>query len=251
MEFSLIVIDLKNLLNLDEFMAYIKALNINNEIIYCSSVKQAQEGIKNYVFNQNTNSEAVINAITKQCSKKCIVVIRDVNNYKKIGALIKEYNSSNQIIYFKQKQQGLKRFWFNLVKNTVGKVFMHNLLSIDYGVALYGEIASKVLRNINVPSILMRTNNWQGMRIILLEGGELYKFKYNKLEMAYKTFMPLLIAIVMLVLKLAINFSLFGPLNVLYFGLIVLFILMFLFFGGRWALKSVVGENITEKAKFD
>ena len=79
MTYSLILIDLQNKLNLEDFFLYMKQHGLFFETIYCSSKKMEVRGhnLKNFVFKQNENPEKILNTITKKCTQENIIVVRN------------------------------------------------------------------------------------------------------------------------------------------------------------------------------
>ena len=79
MSFSFIVIDKQNKLNLNEFISYTNAYSQKYEIIYCSSIKNNDERIRNFVFSEHENTEKILNTVIEKCENNNIIIIRDIN----------------------------------------------------------------------------------------------------------------------------------------------------------------------------
>ena len=250
MPYSLILVDVENKLNIREFLQY-KRSNIVNEleIIYCSSSETNCPNFRNYVFDKTENIEKILNAVVRKCSYQNIIIVRNIEQYKEVSRLIKHHKSSNQIIYLKQDLSKGGKFWYRVVQKTVGKMYSHNILPMDFGVVLYGQMASKVLLNVTSPSVLMRTNNWTGMEMIAIDGGGKYRFTYDKKKSALLTLTPLIVALLMLIIKLVAKLQMFQTVEVIYYSIIVLCLMFSVVFGCKWILTSILGENITDKAK--
>lgn len=249
MSYSFIVIDKKNELNLDEFINCCGEVCDNFEILYASSNSVNKENIKNFKFYENENSEKIINTLVKHSSKKNLIIIRDVSKFKNLKNLIIRHKENNQIVAFKKQQSKFKAFWFNSIKNTIAKMLSHKLMEIDYSMILYGEITTKVLKNIKSPSVLMRTNNFIGIDYVLLDGGDNYKFAYKKKKLAIATIVPFSIALLMVVLYF-VAFKMNATLTAFYFGMIFILLIVSFIFGSKWILNKILGDNITEEARY-
>ena len=105
--FSVILIDIKNKLNIKDYLSFIKTLNGDFETIYCSSTPCNNAEIKNIIFQQNENVEKIINAVFALCNQKNVIVVRDVLEYKKIKQLIENKTTKNQIVCFESVKNKL------------------------------------------------------------------------------------------------------------------------------------------------
>ena len=240
MAFSIIAIDLEQKLNISRFLSYLKNIPYDFEVLYCSSKKVENKNIKNFVFDKNEGTEQIINAVSWQISCENLIVIRDISKYEKISELISNYSKSNQIVYLKRNLIKFKKVIFNFA-NIIGKIYMHKLLPMDYGIVLYGEMATKVLKNISSPSVLMRTNNWSGVDAIPVKGGEQYKFNYNKIKAVATAVVPFTISILMIILYFALNFNFFITLDIVYFSVAIFILFISCIFGFKWILNSILG----------
>lgn len=249
--FSVVVVDKKNELELKQFIVFLnEVIKDSYEIIYCSGKSITEsEYIKNFVFDVNENPEKIINSVISECSAKNIIVLRDVNQYKSIKILIKAHTKNNQIVFMQKKMGKFKRFWYGLVQKSVGWIFAQNLEPIDFSVVLYGEITSSVLTKIKSPSVLMKINRWTGIEFVNAGIGDAYKFGYKKVVPIFSTIVPFFTALFMIVLKVAVNFKISGGLMAIYIGIIATCLLFGAVFGFRWILKSILGDNILDKAK--
>ncbi|MBQ9786094.1 MAG: hypothetical protein IJW25_01350 [Clostridia bacterium] len=128
---------------------------------------------------------------------------------------------------------------------------MKNLHAIDHGIVLYGETASKVLKSVNYPSILCKTNNWTGIQIKQLQSnGSNYKFKYNFKKALIYTIAPFKVALLMLIIRLAVGFKMFLTLEILYWAVFFLILVVGLVFASKLVVKSSIGDNVRDKAKY-
>lgn len=250
MSFSIIIIDKQNKLHLDNYLANISKLNFHVETLYCSSNECKNENVNNYIIGSNENNEKIINSVTKFCKNKNIIVVRNVEYIDKIDELIKNYTTKTQIVSFGYKQNKFKNFLFAVEKATVGKIFMHKFVQMDHGIVLYGEVASNVLKNIKSPSVLMRTNNWEGISFVLLNGGTKHKFYYNKKKSALKCIVPAVTMTVQIIVTAVFKIDMPFFVGLLYFIVFMVLLIITFIYGCRWIINSHLGENITEKANF-
>ena len=113
MNYSFVVIDKQNKLNINEFTAYISGLMLQDyDIIYCSTKEVEHDNIRNYVFDTTAQPEQILNTTIKKCEHDNIFVIRDVDDYKSISDLLKKHKKSDQIVYLEKKQS---KFKYNLL----------------------------------------------------------------------------------------------------------------------------------------
>lgn len=251
MPYSILIADLQNKADLKKLADNLRKNGIENfEFIYCSSLKKTAryKYYKNFVFDQNENIEKIINTVCCECSFNNIIIIRKVDYIDKAIELINKHNKNNQIVYPKNKMSKIKSIWFKLQK-FVGKIFAHIILPIDYGIILYGEIPSKVLKNISSPAILTKTNQWEAIEMVEAFDGEKYYFPYNKIKCMLYALVPLILSVLLIVIKLAVNFKMFLTLRVLYYILIFAGFIISTIFGFKWILYSTVGENIGDRAQ--
>ena len=205
----------------------------------------------NYVFSENENTERILNTVINKCEKNNIVIIRDINSYKDIEILIKNYTKNNQIVFRKRKTNKIGSFLYSVYSIIISKFFGHNLLQADYAIALYGEIASKVLKHVVFPAVLLRSNNWTGIDCVLIEETQKnYNFGYNKYKCVFSVITPFIIFTIMLILSLVLKFN-FVPLgSVLYYMSMGLCLFISFMFGAKWILNAQMGEAISDKAKY-
>lgn len=248
MKYSIILVDLENKINIvDCYNYYYQNIYDNYEILYCTSQNmQVPSGVVNYVF-ESKNTEAIINTIVPLCSHNNIAVVRDCLQYKKVVDLVQNHTDNNQIVYLKTKQTKLSKIKLKIQK-LIGKFFVHKIYNIDYSVILYGEITSKVLKNISYPSVLMKTNNWEGIDFVGVDGSGKYNFKYNKKKLAIKTLTPITLSLILIPLFFVIRPVTFRTIKVIYLLAILILLCIGAIYGAKWILSSVVGENITQKA---
>jgi len=248
--YSVVLIDLKNEINLKEFNKFASSVLGDYEVLYCSSEKANKtQNIYNYVFGANENTEKILNTILSECNYNNIIVVRNPARYKEISKLLENFNSTNEIVYLQKKMGKFKSFWNKFIKNFIGKIFAQKVEPIDFSIVLYGGVAGGILKRIKSPSILMKSINFTGINFVCAGEGEQYKFDYKKTLPVFSTLTPFSIAVLMIVLKLAINFYLYGAFNILYISIVILLFLLSFVFGSKWILKSIFGDNITDKAK--
>lgn len=250
MKYSVILVDLENKININEcYNYYYQYLYTDFQIIYCTRKSiDVPSGVNNYVFDSK-NIESIINTTVSMCEHNNIIVVRDCLRYKSAINLVQNHTQNNQIVYLKKKQTKLSKIKLKIQK-FIGKFFAHKIYDIDYSVILYGEIASKVLKNISYPSVLMKTNNWEGMNFIGIEGDGKYKFDYNKKKQAIKTLTPITIALILIPLFFVIRPITFRTIKVIYLLAILILVCIGAIFAAKWILCSALGENVTSKANF-
>lgn len=249
MGISFVVVDKENALNLKNFTKFCEKVAADYEIIYCSSKPVKNNKIINYVVESTENTEKIINATISKATQDILVVIRDVNFYEKSEDLIKKYTKTDQIICLKRTQSKFKQHWFNFVCATIARAFSHNLAPIDHSVVLYGEIATKVLKQVKSPSVLMRTNKWNGINFEFCQSETTgYKFSYKKDKFIWGTCTTLTAAIMLLILQIAVlKMNIIA--SVFYFALIMLLTFASFIFASKLILNSYLGDNITERAE--
>lgn len=247
MGYSVILVDTLGKVVLGEYLKQIEELE-NIETIFCTNkqIETENESFKCVVFENGTDAETVINKVAKMCSKENIIIVRDVSRLGKLNKLISKHKKFNEIVCPMRELVGIKKFW-GKIQHLVGKIFNKDILPIDYGIMLYGAVPSRVIKNVANPSALTRVNSFTGMEYVFIDGGEKYKFAYNKKKAGLKTFVPMFVGVVMIVLKLAINFNMFTTLEAVYYFVAVFAIVIGLLFGGKWIVLSSIGEVVANK----
>lgn len=250
MSFTFLVIDLQNKVNLLELQNNIKQNYADYEIIYCSSKTTTNyDNVVPYCFDSNEDPEKIINSITKYCSKTNLVVVRDFTTFEDIKLQIKNLSLSNQIVYFKKELSLVRQFFWKILHFLIKLILFKDMALVNYGCVTYGEIATNILRKIENPSNLMRTNQWQGIQQVYVSGGRKYKLKYNIKKCLLQTLIPfalMIIGIVVFFVTKAKTDSLFKIINWFF---IIICLIMSVVFGVNWFVKSQIGENNIEKSK--
>ena len=246
--FSIVLIDLQGKLNINEYLQFVGSINASIETLYCSSSVCNNNKISNYIFDPQENADKIINSVTQLCNGEKIIVVRDALQFKKIKNLVKEYTSNNQIICYQHKLNKFKGLLFKLSQKIVNLVYGYLLQPIDHTVVLYGEITTKVLKNINAPSVLMKTNNWEGIEFKLLNSGQKYVFPYNKKKVILQTLLTLCVSVALFIIGMFVNFNVFAV-SFVYYSMALLFLIFSAIFACKWIIKSHFGENVVEKAK--
>ena len=245
MTYSFLVIDKKNKLNLNAFNNFLKKSYKNNfEVLYCSTKQRAcPEGIKNYVFANEIDAEQILNKTIKKCSMDNICIIRDIKDYKNIEMLTSKLEHDSQIVYFKKQQKGIKSFFDKIITKIINYIFYQNLMPVNYNICVYGKNASKILKNIDKPSYLTRNNLWEGMNFIFVNGGYSYRFYYNKMIHAIKTLIPAIISIVLIFIKIFVNFKAYTYIHMIYYTTVFVCFLISAIFALKWQLARKIGDS--------
>ncbi|MBO7526812.1 MAG: hypothetical protein J6T74_02825 [Clostridia bacterium] len=247
---SFVIIDTKDYKNIQEVIDFLNSNYANPDIIYCNIFNKSFDGVKNYIFNGDENTEAILNTVAKKCSGDHIVVFRKLEDYKKVLELTNDITKDNQVSYFSAEKNNLfgriKRFIIKAVNFSFGQ----NIKIIDYGMVAYGKIASLTLKNAINPSITTRTNNFVGVNYNSHDGGLKYKFKYNKLNAVLSFVVPLLLFAGTIICRILIGANINVLLRILFVGLIILELFFTFLFGAVWFIKSQIGDNVSNKAKY-
>ncbi len=253
MKYSFIVLDLKGEVNASNLMQFFNKEYKNEEfeVIYCSSHKtNKRKNLKSFIFEKNENSEKIINAVTKECLGQNIIIVRNANAYEDVLKLTDNLQNSNEVVFYKKEQAKFKGHMLGIFKRIVAFMFMQCILPVKYGTVLYGEIPSLVLKKIESPAVLMKSNSWQGINYKLIDGGSDYKFEYNKVKHALKTIITLLVPIVMIVLNIFINFNMVPALYIIYYAVVVMMLLLGIINLCKWFISRLIGDTIRDSANF-
>lgn len=250
MSFSFIIIDLNNKIDLEKTLNEFEKNYTDFEVIYCSSAKiNKTKNVKSFVFDANENSEKILNAVTKEAEKKNIVVVRKFTSVDDIKKQTKSLLLSNQIVFYQKSLNSFQNFFWNILRFFIKLIIFKDFVLCNFNCVTYGEIASNVLKKIEYPSNLMRTNQWQGVQMVGLDGGEKYKFKYNKTKNILSFIIPLLLMIICILVFCIFKSKLDILLNIVLWLVAIICIVVCAVFGVNWFIKSQIGENILEKSK--
>ncbi len=250
MKYSFIVINLNDSITQKEITDYFKSnYPINSyEIIYCTSKKATKSAsLKNYIFNKNENSESILNAVIMFCNGENICIIRNVTGYNLTKQLTDKLTQETQIVYYKKNLSGFKLFWHNVLKKITGFMFLQNLQPINYGVTVYGKSPSTILKKLKSPAILLKANNWEGIKMDFVDGGIPNKFGYKKTGKILTTVISAILAIAIFVLPIVLRLPNLAivALYTLDFSLILICFVSII----KWVLSSMLGDNIKYSAK--
>lgn len=248
---SFIVLDLENKLKLTEFLTFIKTNFNGYDVIYCSSKKKKSSEIKSYVFKNGCDKEEVLNTVAGKVLGEKVVIIRDVSKYKNILKLTESIKFDNQISCLKYEDKGIVNFFKNVFSKPTILLFGQELSNIDFSVVAYGQVATRVIKTTSNASALTRTNNFVGTKLILLEDGEKYSFKYNKTKAIFKFIIPIVIAIVAIVIRLLIKQKMLAIVTIGFIAFAIICLIMSFIYGLDWFIKSQIGDNVNGKAKYE
>ena len=249
MTFSFVILDLKNEIEMPKVVNFFNKNYSDYEILYCASKHlEKMNNVKTYLFNHDEDSEKILNSVIKQATKTNIVVVREFTSCEDILRQTKNLLLTNQIVYYKKQASPFKMFFYKLFHKIARWLFSKEIILCNFSCVTYGEIASNVLKRIEYPSNLMRTNQWQGIQLIGVDGGKECKFKYKKTQNILQCILPLVISILFVCLFVIFKNKL-DILTIIIFGLIVVIgLVTSMVFGINWVIKSQIGENILEKA---
>ncbi len=249
MSFSFIVIDLDNKIDIKDFQNQIYNNYSDYEIIYCSSKQISNfQNTTTYVFDKNENPEKIINSVVMYANKSNMVVIRDYTNMEDIKKQTKSLLLNNQVVYFKKELSPFKKFIWKIVHFFAKILFAKDIVPINYSCATYGEIATNVLKKIEFPSNLMRTNQWQGVQLVTIDGGKPYKFKYNVKKNIFQTLIPLTLMILGIILFFVFRTKFDVLLKIIVWLFNIICFIIFMVYGLNWFIKNEIGENISQKS---
>ena len=246
---SFILIDTNNSPNLQKAIDYIKLNYDEPDIICCHTNEEEYKDVRNYIFKKDENKEAILNTVAKKCENEHIVIVRNVEDYESIKQMTSKVTQDSTIVCKKTNKKGIKNWLKDKLVKVVNFVFNQNIQLIDFGVIAYGRTASITIKNATNPSTLTRTNNFLAVNFVYLDGENKYLFKYDKA----KTILSFVIPIIMLVVTILCLVLIKNINIVLIIGLIGLAILEFVFcllFGLVWFIKTQIGDNNTNTAKY-
>ena len=249
MSFSFVILDLKNELNLSNVINTFNKYYKDYEIIYCAT-KQVEkiDKVKQYLFDDKECSEKILNTVLKYSTKTNIVVVRGFTSFEEIKKQTNNLLLTNQIVYFKKQLSPIRMFFYKLFRTITKLIFSNDIVFCNFSCTSYGEIASNVLKKIKYPSNLMRTNEWQGIQLVGIDGGKTYKFKYNCIKSILQCCIPLLVSLVCMFLIFIFKNKFNTLSNILFVLIAIIGVLTSIIFGANWFIKSQIGENILEKA---
>ena len=247
---SFIIIDTKGFKKIKDVFSFLNKNYDSPEIIYCHTTNKDYENVKNYIFKKEENVEAILNAVSKECNGDKIVVVRSVEDFKDIVKLTDCITQDNQVAYFSLTKKGIKN-WLKLkMIKILNFVLGQGLENISYNIVAYGKIASLALKNAINPSMLTRTNNFVGITYVPVDGGKKYVFKYNKLKAILAFGIPVILLIATIIIRVLIKQDIGFIFNILFVGLILLEFMFSLLFGSVWFIKSQIGDNVTNSARY-
>lgn len=249
MSFSFVILDLKNKIDLSKVVNFFNKNYSDYEILYCTT-KHVENinNVKTYLFNSDEDSEKILNSIIKHATKTNIVVVREFTSCEDILRQTKNLLLTNQIIYYKKQASPFKMFFYKLFHKIARWLFSKEIVLCNFSCVTYGEIASNVLKKIEYPSNLMRTNLWQGIQLIGIDGGKSCKFKYKKTKNILQCILPLAISILFVCLFVIFKSKLDILAIIIFALMVVIGLVTSMVFGVNWFIKSQIGENILEKA---
>lgn len=250
MSYTFIVLDLKNKLDVNILQSDFNKHYSDYEVLYCSTKLVVPiENFVCYSFEENSCPEEVINRVLMYSDKQNIVVIREYTNIEDIKKQTNNLLLSNQVVYFKQEKSAIKKFFGKIIHFFAKMLFFKDLIVTNASCVSYGEVASNILKKIESPSNLMRTNQWQGVQLVGVDGGKKYKFKYNFKKYLFKALITFIILLVGMVGFFVFKSKFDILLNVVIWLVNLVCLFLGIVFGTDWYIKSQIGENVYKKAK--
>lgn len=248
MSYSFLILDLNNLISISEVNLELGKHFSDYEIIYCSSQKCNINDVISLEYNSYENIESVINDAVKHANKKNLVVVRKFVSVSEIVKQTKSLLLNNQIVYFKKSMSHFKMFFCKIFCAISKFLFSKEILLVNFNCVSYGEIAANVLKKLEFPSNLMRSNKWQGIQLVGIDGGVKIKFKINTLKNVLLTFIPVFVASLLITLFFVLKPKLSSLFKMVIWITSILCLVISLIFGTNWFIKYQIGENIFVKA---
>lgn len=250
MSYTFIVLDLENKLDVNNLQNDFNKYYSDYEVLYCSTnLVVPIDNFVCYTFDANQGTEEIINRVLMYGDKQNIVVIREYTNIEDIKKQTQSLLLTNQVVYFTQEKSTLKNFFGKIMHFFAKMLFFKDLIVSNASCVSYGEVASNILKKIESPSNLMRTNQWQGVQLVGIDGGKKYKFKYNYKKYLLKTLIPFIIFIVGIVCFFAFKSKIDILLSIVIWLVNLGCLFLGVVFGTDWYIKSQIGENVYKKAK--
>ncbi|MBQ7884742.1 MAG: hypothetical protein IJ318_01435 [Clostridia bacterium] len=249
MSFSFIVVDKHNNIDANELSNFLNKNYTDYEVLFCSA--QTNNSINKFKFfnvDKSENVEAILNAVTALCTKQNIVVIRQLTSFENLKKLTDGIKTPNTIVCYKKHYSGIKGFFCNLFNKLAKLFYAKSITYANHACVAFGTNPSCVLKQLECPSNLMRSFSWSGATVLQIDGEKNYKLSYSKTENALKTFVPLGIMAVLLVVFFIFRAHFDLLTNIVIWLSVFICIVLSLLFGTNWFIKTQIGENITGKA---
>ncbi len=249
MSYSFLILDLNNEVNISSVNAELGNHFLDYEIIYCSSKKCNLNNVVSLEYNSAENQESVINDAVKHVSKVNMVVVRKFVSVDQIVKQTKSLLLNNQIVYYKKQASSFVSFFWKIFFYIAKFLFSKEIVFVNFCCVCYGEIATNILKKLEYPSNLMRSNQWQGIQLVGIEGGVKTKMENNVLKNSLLTFIPLVVAGVLITLFFVLKPKLGSLFKVIMWITSILCFIITIIFGTNWFIKCQIGENNFIKAK--
>ena len=143
-----------------------------------TKLKISNKNIKNYVFENCSNDEA-LNTIIKDVQTEKLIIIRKISDYEDILEIYKNLKKSNQIAVFSKKSNKLRQF-FEKISNYITHFLLgYNFLHASLGVVGFSKDAVAVLKQLSNASTYTKIDKWIGIEIVRIEKKKLDKVKFR------------------------------------------------------------------------
>ncbi len=174
------------LLNIDEKLEIKKLVefisqNIISSQIYIASNKKINlfnQNVKNYIFENTTNDEA-LNTIIKDVQSDKIIVVRKISNFDDMLKVYHGLKKSNQICVLSKKTNSVCKFFEKITNYITQFLLGYNFLHASLGIVGFARDATAVLKQLSNASTYTKIDKWVGIEIVRIETQKLEKVKFK------------------------------------------------------------------------
>ncbi len=155
--------------------------NIINAQIYMATskkVKISYQNVKNYVFENATNDEA-LNTIIKDVDTEKLIVVRKCSDLNDILKVYKALRKSNQIAVLAKKTNKIRSFFEKISDYITGFLLGYKFLHASLGVVGFSRDVTAVLKQLSNASTYTKIDKWVGIEIVKIETKKLDKVKFK------------------------------------------------------------------------
>lgn len=213
MKYTFLIVDKLSKDQLTNIYQELLTYNFDFEVVYANSQEEFfVDGITIYNFDKEYSQDEYINRLAQKCSAENLVIVRKFTTVAELLKLCKNITNQNQIAIYKKQHNRFCEFFVNLFCKIIYWLFHYTLYDANLSAIAFGKSATIVLKMTSAPSALTKVNNWAGIEIVELDGGENVKFKKN--------IVPLLLVIIALFVVFVTTIVLWAVLPTLFSNLI-------------------------------
>ena len=177
---TIIALNLDENLDIKSLLDYVLKTFISPKIFVASKkqIRIKNDILKNYVFENCTNDEALNYMISDVQSDK-LIVVRNIKDYEDISRVFNGLRKANQICVLKNPSNQVKQFFEKMTDYVTKFLLGYKFLHASIGVVGFSKDVVAVLKQLKECSVYTKVDKWIGIEIVKIETKKAPKVKFK------------------------------------------------------------------------